>query len=460
MEKFDLIVIGSGPGGYVAAIRAAQFGKKVAVIESAALGGICCNWGCIPTKALLKNAEVYDQVKNAKKFGITTDGISVDWQKNIKRSRDVVKKLSRGIEFLFKNSDITWIKAYGKLLDPNTVETTDAEGQINKVSADKIILATGARSKWFDGMKPDGVDILTSKDALVLDKQPESIVIIGAGAIGVEFAYYFNTFGTEVTLIEALPTILPIEDEEISKELERAFKRRKIKMRTDTMVDSVKKAESGVMVKLSNGEKIEAEKALIAVGVKANIETIGLENAGIVTENGWIKTNDFMQTNIENIYAIGDVIGPPWLAHVASAEGMLAIDHLTGKSVTSIDYNQVPGCTYCHPEVASIGLTEKAAKESGIEIRIGRFPFRALGKASAINDSEGFVKMIYDAKSEKMVGCHIIGPGATDLIAQAGLSLQSEMTYKELLKTIYPHPTLSEAIFEAVADSQDEAIHI
>ncbi len=459
MDKFDLIIIGSGPGGYVAAIRAAQHGKKVAVVESDDLGGICLNWGCIPTKALLKNAEIYESVKNAKKYGITVEDISIDWQKNIKRSRDVTKKLSRGIEFLFKKNNVHWIKGRGKLKGAQTVEVTNGETSIN-FSADHFIIATGARTKWFPGMEPDGNTIITSKEALVLDEQPESIAIIGAGAIGVEFAYYFNAMGTHVTLIEALPSILPIEDEEISKELERTFKRRKIKIQTDSVVKCIEKTQTGAKIQLQNGDIIEAEKALVAVGVRGNVEDIGLENAGISTKNGWIKTNDFMQTNCESIYAIGDVTGPPWLAHVASAEGMVAADHLAGLNPEKLNYEQIPGCTYCKPEVASIGLTEKAAIESGLDIQVGRFPFRALGKAAAINESDGFVKIIYEAESKKMIGCHMIGAGATDLIAEAGIAVQTELTYLDVLKTIHAHPTLSEAILEATADSQNEAIHI
>lgn len=460
MNNFDLIVIGSGPGGYVAAIRAAQHGKKVAVVESAELGGICLNWGCIPTKALLKNAEVYESVKNAKKYGITAGEITVDWQKNIKRSRDVAKKLSRGIEFLFKKNNIQWIQGYGKLADKDTVEVIGKEGRSEQFAADHIIIATGARTKWFPGMEPDGASIITSKEALVLEKQPDSIAIIGAGAIGVEFAYYFNAMGTQVTLIEALPSILPIEDEEISKELERAFKKRKIKVRTESEVKLIEKTETGVKIHLRSEEIIEAEKALAAVGVKGNVEQIGLEDIGINLENGWISTNDVMQTNEENIYAIGDVTGPPWLAHAASAEGMIAADHIAGVEPEKLNYEHIPGCTYCKPEVASIGLTEKAAVEAGMDIQIGKFPFRALGKAAAINEPDGFVKIIYDTDSKKMIGCHMIGAGATDLIAEAGLAVQTELTYLDVLKTIHAHPTLSEAILEATADSQNEAIHI
>ncbi|MBC8214602.1 MAG: dihydrolipoyl dehydrogenase [Candidatus Marinimicrobia bacterium] len=460
MNNYQIIIIGAGPGGYVAAIRASQLGKKVAVVESTHLGGVCLNWGCIPTKTLLKNAEVYEQVKNAKKFGVEVGDIEINWTKNIKRSRDVSKKLARGIGFLFKKNNIKWIQAQGKLIDENTIETIDSDGNVDQISADNIIIATGARPRWFAGMEPDGNKIITSKEALVLENQPNSIAVIGAGAIGVEFAHFFNTFGTKVTLIEALQNILPIEDEEISQELERIFKKRKINIHTNTMVRNIEKSDDGVIVHLKDGKIIETEKALISVGVQGNIENIGLEKVGIALENGWIKTDGYMKTNIENIYAIGDIAGPPWLAHIASTEGITAVEYLSGLNPNEMSYENTPGCTYCHPEVASVGLTEKQAVETGKEVRIGKFPFRALGKATAIGEQDGFVKVIYDAKSGKMLGCHIIGVGATDLIAEAGLAQKLGATDNDLLKTIHAHPTLSEAIMEATADAIGEAIHL
>jgi len=458
--KYNVIIIGGGPGGYVAAIRAAQLGKKVAVVEANHLGGICLNWGCIPTKALLKNAEVYDIVKNAKKYGIEVGDVTVNWEKMIKRSRDVAKRLSKGIEFLMKKNKIDYISARGKLLGNGKVETTDADGKITEISADNIIIATGARAKYFPGMEPDGNQVITYKEAMIPERQPKSLVIIGAGAIGVEFAHFYHTFGTEVTLIEALPNILPVEDEDISVELEKLFKKRKMNILTNTMVDKIEKSKSKVKVHLKDGEIIEAEKALIAVGVKGNVEELGLEECSISVEKGWIKVNGYLQTSQTNVYAIGDVAGPPWLAHKASAEGIIAAEHLAKLNPEPMKYDNIPGCTYCHPEVASVGLTEKAAIEKGYEVKIGNFPFRGLGKSMAVGDTDGFVKVIYDAKYGEMLGCHIIGAEATNLITEAVIARNLETTHHEVLKTIHPHPTLSEAIMEATADALGEAIHI
>ena len=460
MSSYEVIIIGGGPGGYVAAIRAAQLGKKVAVVEANHLGGICLNWGCIPTKALLKNAEVFKLVQNAKKYGIETGEVSVNWEKMIKRSRDVAKRLSKGIEFLMKKNEIDYIPARGKLLGSGKVETTDADRKKTEILADNIIIATGARAKWFPGMEPDGKQIITYKEAMIPKKQPKSMVIIGAGAIGVEFAHFYHTFGTEVTLIEALPNILPVEDLDISKELEKLFKKRKMNILTNTMVDKIEKLKSKVKVHLENGEIVEAEQALIAVGVKGNIEDLGLEDCRIAVDKGWIKINEYLQTSLPNVYAIGDVAGPPWLAHKASAEGIIASEHIAGLNPEPMKYDNIPGCTYCHPEVASVGLTEKAALEKGYEVKIGNFPFRGLGKSMAVGDTDGFVKVIYDARYGEMLGCHIIGAEATNLITEAVIARNLETTHHEVLKTIHPHPTLSEAIMEATADALGEGIHI
>ena len=460
MRSFDVIIIGGGPGGYVAAIRAAQLGKKVAVVEANHLGGICLNWGCIPTKALLKNAEVFELVQNAKKYGIETGEVSVNWEKMIKRSRDVAKRLSKGIEFLMKKNKIDYIPARGKLLGNGKVETTDADGKITEISADNIIIATGARAKWFPGMEPDGKQIITYKEAMIPEKQPKSLVIIGAGAIGVEFAHFYQTFGTEVTLIEALPNILPIEDEDISVELEKLFKKRKMNILTNTMVEKIEKLKSSVKVHLNSGDIVEADNTLIAVGVQGNVEDLGLEECNVSVEKGWIKVNEYLETSLAGVYAIGDVAGPPWLAHKASAEGIIASEHIAGLNPDPMKYDNIPGCTYCLPEVASVGLTEKVAKEKGYEVKIGNFPFRGLGKSMAVGDTDGFVKVIYDAKYGEMLGCHIIGSEATNLITEAVIARNLETTHHEVLKTIHPHPTLSEAIMEATADALGEAIHI
>ena len=460
MNKYDLIIIGGGPGGYVGAIKAAQLGKSVAIVEKEDLGGICCNWGCIPTKALLKNSEVLSYIKNASKYGIDIDNYSINWNKVIKRSRDVVKRLNKGIEYLVKKNKIEYIQGVAKLVGKNKIEV-DLEGELSYYEFTNIILATGARPKYFPGMKPDGKNIITYKEAMSLKKQPKSLVIIGAGAIGVEFADFYNNFGTEVTLIEALPRILPIEDDEVSLELESIFKKRKINIKTNTIVEKIESFKTKVKVYLKEGEVIEAEKALVAVGVKGNTENLGLEDLGVDIQNNTIIVNEHMQTNLEHIYAIGDVAGPPWLAHVASAEGIIAAEHLSfGKETTKMKYDNIPGCTYCHPEVASIGLTEKAAREKGFDVKIGKFPFRALGKALAIGDTDGFVKVVFDSKYGELLGCHIIGPEATNLIIEAGIARRLETTWEEILSTVHPHPTLSEGFIEATADALKEAIHI
>ena len=460
MHEYDVLILGGGPGGYVAAIRAAHLGKKTAIVESNDLGSICLNWGCIPTKALLKNADVFDIINNANKFGIEVGEVTINWSKIIKRSRDVAKRLSKGIEFLMKKNKIDYIPAQGKLIGKGKVETTDSHGKKALAFANNIIIATGARPKWFSGIKPDGKQIITYKEAMILDKQPKSLVIIGAGAIGVEFAHFFQTFGTQVTLIEALPNILPIEDNEISVELEKIFKKRKMNILTNTKVTKIEKLKTKIKVHFQGDEIVEAEKVLIALGVQGNIEDIGLEECNIAVERGWIHKSEFMETSQKNVYAIGDVAGPPWLAHKASAEGIIAVEHLADLSPEPMRYDNIPGCTYCHPEVASVGLTEKMALEQGYELKIGRFPFRGLGKAMAVGDTDGFVKVIYDNKYGEMLGCHIIGAEATNLITEAVIARNLESTHYEVLKTIHPHPTLSEAIMEATADALGEAIHI
>ena len=458
MKKYDIVIIGGGPGGYVAAIRASQLNKKVALIESSHLGGICLNWGCIPTKSLLKNAEVLELIKDSKKYGIEIKDFSVNWDKVIKRSRDIANRMGKGIQFLMKKNKVDVINGFGKIINKNLVEVANNSTK-EKINTEFIIVSTGASPNYFPGMEPDGKNIITYKDALVIDKAPKHIVIIGAGAIGIEFAYFFNTFGSEVTIVEAQPHILPNEDIDVSKELERIFKSKKINIKTSVKVKNIKNKSKKITVNLEDG-KIECDKVLVAVGVKANSSNIGLESNSIKTNKGWIETNEFMQTNIENIFAIGDVAGAPWLAHVASAEAITAVEYICKHSSKPMQYNNIPGCTYCHPEVASVGLTEKQAIEKGFKVKIGKFPFRALGKAVAVSQTEGFVKIIFDAKYGELLGCHIIGANATDLISEISLARDLETTYNEIIKSIHPHPTLSEAIMEASADALDEAIHI
>ena len=460
MDFFDLIIIGGGPGGYVAAIKAAQLNLNVAVVEDKHLGGICLNWGCIPTKALLKNADVLHLIENAASFGIDIKDYSVNWKKVIKRSRDVSRRLSKGIEFLLKKNKISHISGRGELKSKTEVVITDTKGENNILSAKNIIIATGARPKYFPGMKPNGKRIITSKEAMVLDEKPKSMVVIGAGAIGIEFAHFYNSYGTDVTIVEALPQILPTEDIEIADELLNIFKKRGMKILTETLVEKVTDKSDSVEVKLKSGEKIIADYALVAVGVQSNIENIGLEKLGIDTDKGSISVNNYLQTNVKNIYAIGDVAGPPMLAHKASEEGIIAVEHLKGNNPSPMEYGNIPGCVYSHPEIASVGLTEKKALDLGHKIKVGKFPFRALGKSMAAGETEGFIKVIYDEKYGEMLGCHIIGAEATNLISEAAIARKLETTWSEVLETIHPHPTLSEGIMEATADALGEAIHI
>ena len=453
---YDVVVIGGGPGGYVAAIRASQLGNNVAVVEEASLGGVCLNWGCIPTKALLTNAHVLDLVKNSKKYGIDIPTYKVDWKKVIKRSRDISKRLSKGIEFLMKKNKITYLPYKGTLKSSNTIQLSDG----TTISSKNIILSTGGHSKTIPGFEIDSNIIITSREAMVLDEIPKHLVIIGGGAIGVEFAHLYNSFGSKVTLLEGLSTIVPNEDEEISKELEILFKRKKINVITNAKIEKVKKNKNKAKVFIKGLDTIECDKVLMAVGVSGNIDNLGLENLKISTEKGFINVNKYMQTNVKNIYAIGDVCGAPLLAHVASFEGTLAAEHLSGKKVDKMAYDNIAACTYCEPEIASVGLTEKKAKELGYDIKVGKFPFMALGKALADGSRDGFVKIIYDNKYGELLGCHIIGKNATNLISEVAIARKLETTYHEVLKTVHPHPTLSEAIHEATAAAFNEAIHI
>ena len=461
MAAFDTVVLGGGPGGYVSAIRAAQLGNKTAIIDQDKLGGICLNWGCIPTKALLKSAEILHYIKNSGGYGIKVPKYDIDFDQTIKRSRDISFNLSKGIEFLMKKNKIKHIVGRGMLNSESEVIVDDGKKK-QKIQAKKIIIATGGRVKKFPGIEFDGINIISSKEAMVVESPPKKLIIIGAGAIGVEFAYFFNEFGSQVHLIEMMPNILPNEDLEISKELEKLFKKTGINIHTDTKVSNIKKLQKNVKVSLEKGKTskiINAEKVLIATGVQGNIEEIGLENVGIKTDNDSIVINEFNQTSVRNIYAIGDVSGPPWLAHVASAQGHVAAEHASGLTTHPLDYSNVPACTYCQPQVASLGLTEKAAKDKGYKIKVGRFKFSGSGKALAIGSSEGFIKIIFDEKYGELLGCHIIGHDATELIAELTIAKALETTWQEIAITMHAHPTLSEAIMEAAQDAYGQGIH-
>ena len=463
-DKYDLIVIGSGPGGYVAAIRASQLGMKTAVVEKAEVGGVCLNWGCIPTKALLHSATLYDQMKSAKKFGVSAGDIGVDFPGMVKHSRTTAGRLSKGIEFLFKKNNITTLVGTGKLVSRHKVEVTAEDGKKQVYETNNIIVATGARPRAIPGVDFDGEKIISSKEAMVLPEQPESLVVIGAGAIGVEFAYFYSTIGTKVTLVEMLPQILPIEDSEVAAEVTKSFKKAGIKVLTDTKVDKIEKKSKGVKVTVSSKEgsrEIQADATLVAIGVQGNYENLGLEELGVEIERGYIQVDKkTFRTKVEGVYAIGDIIGPPWLAHVASAEGIAAVETMAGKESAGVDYDNIPGCTYCQPQVASMGLTEEKAKEQGYEVKIGKVPFRAIGKALAMGHGEGFAKLIFDAKYGELLGAHLVGPEVTELLAELNVAKALETTADELMHTIHAHPTLSEIIKEAAEAAFDKAIHI
>ena len=461
--KYDVIIIGSGPGGYVTAIRASQLGFKVAVVEKENLGGICLNWGCIPTKALLKSAQVYDYLKHVDEYGLKAEAIDKDFDAVIKRSRNVADGMSKGVQFLMKKNKIDIIDGFGKIKTGKKVDVTDADGKVTEYSAEHIIIATGARSRELPNLPQDGKKVIGYREALTLPKQPKKMIVVGSGAIGVEFAHFYNTMGTEVTIVEFLPNLVPVEDIDVSKQFERSFKKSGVKVMTNSSVESIDISGKGVkaVVKTKKGEEIlEADILLSAVGIKSNIENIGLEDVGIITDRDKILVNDFYQTNIPGYYAIGDVVPGQALAHVASAEGITCVENIAGLHNEAIDYGNVPGCTYATPEIASVGLTEAQAKEQGYELKIGKFPFAASGKAKAAGTPDGFVKVIFDAKYGEWLGCHMIGAGVTDMIAEAVLGRKLETTGHEVLKTIHPHPTMSEAVMEAVADAYDEVIHL
>ena len=458
MTKYDIIIIGSGPGGYVTAIRASQLGFKTALVEKESLGGICLNWGCIPTKALLKSAEVFEYLNHADDYGFSTKGISSDFNAIILRSRNVADGMSKGVKFLMKKNKIDVINGYGKIKPGKVVDVDGIEYQ-----ADNIIIATGARSRVLPSIPQDGKKVIGYREAMSLSKQPKKMIVVGSGAIGVEFAYFYNSLGTEVTIVEYLPSLVPLEDHEISKELEKSFKKKGIKVLTSTEVTSINTKGKGVKatVKTKKGDEvISADVLLSATGIKSNIEDIGLEDVGIAIDKDKVLVDSYYQTNIPGYYAIGDIVPGPALAHVASAEGILCVEKISGHDVAPIDYGNIPGCTYCSPEISSVGLTEKQAIDKGFDIKIGKFPFSASGKASASGKKDGFVKVIFDSKYGEWLGCHMIGAGVTDMIAEAVLGRKLETTGQEVLKTIHPHPTMSEAIMEAVADAYDEVIHL
>ena len=458
MTKYDIIIIGSGPGGYVTAIRASQLGFKTALVEKESLGGICLNWGCIPTKALLKSAQVFEYLNHANDYGLSIKGISSDFNAIISRSRNIADGMSKGVKFLMKKNKIDVINGYGKIKAGKIVDVDGIEYQ-----ADNIIIATGARSRILPSIPQDGKKVIGYREAMNLSKQPKKMIVVGSGAIGVEFAYFYNSIGTDVTIVEYLPSLVPLEDHDISKELEKSFKKRGIKVLTSAEVTSINTKGKGVKatVKTKKGDEIiSADILLSATGIKSNIEGIGLEEVGIAVDKDKILVNSYYQTNIPGYYAIGDIVLGPALAHVASAEGILCVEKIAGHDVTPIDYGNIPSCTYCSPEISSVGLTEKQSIDKGFDVKIGKFPFSASGKASASGHKDGFVKVIFDSKYGEWLGCHMIGAGVTDMIAEAVLGRKLETTGHDVLKTIHPHPTMSEAIMEAVADAYDEVIHL
>ena len=463
MSHFDVIVLGSGPGGYVTAIRASQLGFKTAIVEKENLGGVCLNWGCIPTKALIKSAQVFEYLQHAEDYGLKAAGVDKDFDAVVKRSRNVAGTMSKGVQFLLKKNKIEVINGHGKVLPGKKIAVTDANGKAVEYTANNIIIATGARSRELPSLPQDGKKIIGYRQAMTLDKQPEKLIVVGSGAIGIEFAYFYNAMGTDVTVVEYLPNIVPVEDKDISIQLEKSFKKAGVKVMTSSEVTKVDTTGKGVIVtvKTAKGEEIlEADMVLSAVGIKTNIENIGLEDVGIATDRDKVLVNDFYQTNIPGYYTIGDITAGPALAHVASAEGILCVEKLAGMEVHPLDYGNIPGCTYSSPEIASVGLTEQQAIDKGLDIKVGKFPFTASGKAVASGTPEGFVKVIFDAKYGEWLGCHMIGAGVTDMIAEAVVARKLETTAHEILKTIHPHPTMSEAVMEAVAAAYDEVIHI
>jgi dihydrolipoamide dehydrogenase len=463
MSKYDVIVLGSGPGGYVTAIRASQLGLKTAIVEKESLGGVCLNWGCIPTKALIKSADVFNYLKHAEDYGLKADNVDKDFTAVVKRSRDVADGMSKGVQFLLKKNKIDVIMGYGTIKKGKKIEVKAEDGSTSTVEGDHIIIATGSKSRILPSLPQDGEKVVGYREAMTLKTQPKKLIVVGSGAIGVEFAYFYNAMGTEVTIVEYLDRIVPIEDADISKEMERSFKKSGIKVMTSSEVTKVDTSGDGVKayVKTKKGEEIlEADVVLSAVGIETNLSGIGLEEVGISTDRGKVLVNQWYQTNLPGYYAIGDITAGPALAHVASAEGILCVEKIANMHVEPLDYGNIPSCTYANPEIASVGMTEAQAKEAGYEIKVGKFPFSASGKASASGTKEGFVKVIFDAKYGEWLGCHMIGAGVTDMIAEAVIARKLETTGHEVLKTVHPHPTMSEAVMEAVAAAYGEVIHL
>jgi len=461
-NKYDVVVVGSGPGGYVSAIRATQLGKKTAVVERENLGGVCLNWGCIPTKALLESARLLDEMRNAKSFGLKCEAPTPDWNAVIKRSRLSSTKMSKGVEFLMKKNKIDVIKGHGEFKSSTVLKVNTNDG-VEEISADNFIIATGARPRALPGFEFDGKNIISSKEAMILPEIPKQMLIIGAGAIGVEFAYLYSIMGSKVTIVELMDQVVPVEDKEVAITLERLFVKRGINVHTASKVTNIKKKKTGAWTYTIEGKKgettVDADVCLVAVGVQANTDEIGLEKMNVETDRGFIKVDDHLKTNVKGIYAIGDVAGPPLLAHVASHEGICAAETISGLDVPGIDHSNVPGCTYCHPQIASVGMSEAKAKEAGYEIKTGKYMFRANGRAVAGGETDGFVKFVIDTKYNEVLGVHIIGPGAPELIGEVVLGREFELTATDFAKTIHAHPTLSEAVMEAAGDALGEAIH-